>query len=1101
MNKQKPDTSRIYSQLKDFQRDTVEYVFRRMYLDEDFTPRFLVADEVGLGKTLVARGLTAKVIDHLWPEIDKIKRIDIVYICSNADIARQNINRLNITPNKDFVHASRLTLLPIMLQGMKKKNLNFVSFTPSTSFDAKSGTGISDERILLYWMLHEPWQLTGRGPMNVLQMDVVHTDRWRHRIQTFGKEAVIDDELRTRFARHIRKRKDLQQRFHELSEVYSNKNHRETRDERDKRTSLIGALRHELAVACLNALEPDFIIMDEFQRFRHLLDAEGEESELARELFDYSDAHTTARVLLLSATPYKMYTMNHEAAQEDHHNDFLHTYRFLSNSEDETARFRDLLQRYRDGLFRIGEGGLETLLAHKREVERLLRRYIVRTERLAVRADRNGMLRQLPPPDGVIDARDIRAYTAFDGVARVLDQGDVMEFWKSAPYLLNFMDSYIIKQKFSEGMRMDETRARLENALRLSRDATITQADIRRYRGIDPANARLRGLLRDVIDNGAWKLLWLPAARPYYQPPKRSVYSQPGIGKFTKRLVFSAWHVVPKVIATLVSYEAERLMSRHGDPDLVNTAVERKKRRPLLRFARSLGRNTGMPVLGILYPCETFATRLDPLKLRGEGEDSVITSEEILRKVEYVVHTLLTSLPHEDVNTGADDDDWYWAAPMLIDLQHAESATRAWLEQPALVREWVGENSDDASEDDSAWSDHVEEMRGSVAAIQRGERTLGRRPSDLPRILALQALAGPGVTSLRALRRILPEPSGADETEITESKIRNVAGQVAWSFLSLFNTPESISLLRGIASSGPYWQRVLEYAFDGNLQAVLDEYVHFLHDAEGWMGKSVGMILAELPRKVIPVISMRTSRLTVDDVRKVEDRGFGKLENFGRIRYALRLQEEQADAVVGGRQKGIFGAGKTRQTVVQDAFNSPFHPFVLASTSIGQEGLDFHAYCHAVVHWNLPGNPVDLEQREGRVHRYKGHAVRKNIAARYGHLPLDGARDIWRTMFDRAHADRGDTNNDLVPYWLYPTDGGAVIERHVPHLPLSRDQERLIALRRSLAIYRMVFGQSRQEDMIAYLLRTVPEENQEELMKEIVIDLGVGNTIPDGETK
>ena len=29
----------------------------------------------------------------------------------------------------------------------------------------------------------------------------------------------------------------------------------------------------------------------------------------------------------------------------------------------------------------------------------------------------------------------------------------------------------------------------------------------------------------------------------------------------------------------------------------------------------------------------------------------------------------------------------------------------------------------------------------------------------------------------------------------------------------------------------------------------------------------------------------------------------------------------------------------------------------------------------------LPGNPVDLEQREGRIHRYKGHAVRRNVAA------------------------------------------------------------------------------------------------------------------------
>ena len=38
--------------LKDFQRTTVEYVFQRLY-GSDSTSRFLVADEVGLGKTLV----------------------------------------------------------------------------------------------------------------------------------------------------------------------------------------------------------------------------------------------------------------------------------------------------------------------------------------------------------------------------------------------------------------------------------------------------------------------------------------------------------------------------------------------------------------------------------------------------------------------------------------------------------------------------------------------------------------------------------------------------------------------------------------------------------------------------------------------------------------------------------------------------------------------------------------------------------------------------------------------------------------------------------------------------------------------------------------
>jgi len=147
-----------------------------------------------------------------------------------------------------------------------------------------------------------------------------------------------------------------------------------------------------------------------------------------------------------------------------------------------------------------------------------------------------------------------------------------------------------------------------------------------------------------------------------------------------------------------------------------------------------------------------------------------------------------------------------------------------------------------------------------------------------------------------------------------------------------------------------------------------------------------------------------------------------------------------------------------------------------------QEGLDFHAYCHAVVHWNLPSNPVDLEQREGRVHRYKGHAIRKNLAARY-RLSEIGSDDPdpWEALFKAGKRDRKDGSGDLVPFWIYPIEGGARIERHVPALPLSRDRERLQELCRSLAVYRMVFGQSRQEDLVALLMSRLDLEDMDKL--------------------
>ena len=165
-------------------------------------------------------------------------------------------------------------------------------------------------------------------------------------------------------------------------------------------------------------------------------------------------------------------------------------------------------------------------------------------------------------------------------------------------------------------------------------------------------------------------------------------------------------------------------------------------------------------------------------------------------------------------------------------------------------------------------------------------------------------------------------------------------------------------------------------------------------------------------------------------------------------------------------------AARARVESVSRAFNSPFWPFVLTSTSIGQEGLDFHLWCHAVVHWNLPANPVDLEQREGRVHRYKGHAVRRNIATVFGpelHAEaLTGDVDPWNELFAMAVAKSPGAEGEMVPYWVFH-QGPAKIERHVPVIPFSRDEAALPGLRKALAAYRLAFGQPRQEELVEFL--------------------------------
>ena len=172
--------------------------------------------------------------------------------------------------------------------------------------------------------------------------------------------------------------------------------------------------------------------------------------------------------------------------------------------------------------------------------------------------------------------------------------------------------------------------------------------------------------------------------------------------------------------------------------------------------------------------------------------------------------------------------------------------------------------------------------------------------------------------------------------------------------------------------------------------------------------------------------------------------------------------------------------------------NSPFRPFLLASTSIGQEGLDFHPWCHRLLHWNLPSNPVDLEQREGRVHRYDGHAVRKNVAEQYAERAFANWKlgvNLWSLMFAYAEQDARNANeSDLVPHWI--SDGDCKVERIVPLLPYSTEQAQFERLKRQLVAYRVVFGQPRQEELLNILGRT-PERTglSAEQLAELTIDL------------
>ena len=94
----------------------------------------------------------------------------------------------------------------------------------------------------------------------------------------------------------------------------------------------------------------------------------------------------------------------------------------------------------------------------------------------------------------------------------------------------------------------------------------------------------------------------------------------------------------------------------------------------------------------------------------------------------------------------------------------------------------------------------------------------------------------------------------------------------------------------------------------------------------------------------------------------------------------------------------------------------------------------------------------------------------------------------WHRLFQHA-AEHAGQDSDLTPYWVFPLEGGAVIERHTPALPLSREAARLPALCASLAVYRMVFGQPRQDDLVEHLKRILPEGDFRSLSGDLSINL------------
>ena len=1036
--------------LKDFQKKTAEYAFRRLYKADDSTRRFLVADEAGLGKTLVATGVIARAIEHLQ-EMDT-ERIDIIYICSNQAIARQNVDRIKRRLDIDTRPlAERITLLPHRLTTLNQP-INLIALTPGTSFNSASAEGVVEERIILFRMLSQMWGDLGPRSRKVFLGGLANVSRFRD-YEGWYWERAFDESILEKFQNVVGgPNSQLHQEFMRVLDYVA---YRDTAEAKRQRRRFVAKMRRHLAHACLDALDPDLVILDEFQRFRHLLNPKTESGELAQRLFEYEHQQTRVRTLLLSATPYKMYTLSEESG-DDHYRDFLQTVQFLVGGEGSVETLEESLREFRWQMpsmasnGRIDAAARTRLIELKEQIQSSLLKVMSRTERRGNAGGGDPML-AVSETAADLDVKDVWAYLSARDLAAAVDAPGVMEYWKSTPYMLSFMDRYRLSDRLrnaaEEGKNGDVARiVGSSSGIQLPRRSATDRQPI------GDGNGRMRSLLQDIRDSGLQRLLWTPPTLPSHNMGQDFENARDA----TKRLVFSSWAMVPRAIAVMASYDAER--GYIPDPARASRYISQG-----LRI-----NDDAFSLFSMIVPSATLADVGNPYRYSSGSN-----SDELLKTIESQLRPRVIELTRDAPREGPPQQIWYAVAPLMLD--RLTPVTMRSMHQTSTVQR--GDGDADAA-DVTAWQRLTARIRNGLA----DPASLGRPPSNLLQVLAAFAAGSPANVTLRALSRI----TGASTND---QSLKEEAMRAAWSFRAFFRTPAAEGLLQNVYEPGVpigegnfVWQRVLAYALEGGLDDVLDEYFYVIRESHGdEAGPNV------LVNNLNDALHLATGRLDVSEWKTDGD-------ELSRQTYPMR--QHIARRYVSDPRSSADQQASQHLDVVRAAFNSPFWPFVLGTTSVGQEGLDFHWYCHAVVHWNLPSNPVDLEQREGRVHRYHGHAVRKNIAQAVGSKVLERVRGAtaggsylnpWNVAYQIANS-RYEGEGGLIPNWVF-TGGDARIQRHTPVLPMSRDEQRMEALRRTLTVYRMVFGQPRQDDFLEFILREVPLEQQDALAAALTIDL------------
>ena len=563
-------------ELTAYQRATVDHL-KKVFDEQD---AYLLADEVGLGKTYVARGL-----------IRELGYQRILYVASNSEIAKDNAPEL-------------IDAEPILRTTTRGREVKFypqvIQADRLSMYDAnKAKEGETDFCKPVVYPLSPATTFTGRGSPNGNEAE-----------RTYYKEHCknLTDNLK----------KELKEKLDELKK------------ELDKETSytekIIRICRGVFNKKSVLDFDPDLIVLDEFQRFLDLLDPKKKVDqhfslyELIRTINGIRDDTSDekhkphVKLLLLSATPYQYY-QDKVVKQYDGHED-------AANDEEASAKHFQNFEELREYLLALNgyESGIQSApsdwqgLYNNDRAEFIYQHILCRTERKwlqgdmtnaksldlgfapyqpggkePLRADSRSRARlkkhldhcgeyqkslmlgsavTMPTGDSLKDNRvsDSAPLTKANGGASIQSYANLRAYLDEAPEYAQFGDGYSTITKGSKGQNSAADKLReafsdllSESGCRIRKQLGSDEPDSAFHIALQ-GHAKWDALLELAMPESAELRLWVPPIATG--------------DTFAKTLVFAHYRVSTRSVAALLSMEAQRrLLERIGTllvPDKVD---------------------------------------------------------------------------------------------------------------------------------------------------------------------------------------------------------------------------------------------------------------------------------------------------------------------------------------------------------------------------------------------------------------------------------------------------------------------------------------------------------------------------------------------------